>query len=89
MNTCEKQIADILPPCKNCSTVKVFIDYTKDKQVYKIGEEIYDITNGWTMQTAYEANKKSQTCVVCGKALTLHPAVGVMYCSCVDKLPKE
>ena len=63
--------------------------HTKDKKVYKIGEEIYDITNGWTMQTAYEANKKSQTCVVCEKALTLHPAVGVMYCSCVDKLPKE
>jgi len=45
-------------------------------------------TSGWTMKSAYEANKKAEKCVVCGKELNFHPSVAVKYCSCVDKLPK-
>lgn len=40
----------------------------------------------WTMREAYEANKTSTLCVVCGKELNMHPSVGVLYCKCVEDL---
>lgn len=50
----------------------------------------YDTTETpqWTMKTAYEANKTHENCVVCGKPLSLHPSVGILYCKCVENLPK-
>lgn len=45
----------------------------------------------YTMRVAYEANKKRTTCIACDKPLTLNRIVTppVMYCPCVENLPKD
>jgi single-strand DNA-binding protein len=51
-------------------------------------EQAVKPNTGWTMKSAYEANKKAEVCVNCGTKLSVHPSVGVMYCKCVEDLPK-
>ena len=57
----------------------------QNKKNKKVGEP----KKTYTMMEAYEANKASETCVVCGKTLNFHPSVSVKYCSCIESLPKE
>lgn len=77
--------------------IEVEVDNVKDKQnVVQYIEHVLDVVhkgvddsiNKWNMKDAYEANKKEKVCVVCGKVLFLHPSVGIMYCKCVENLPK-
>jgi len=46
------------------------------------------VKKSWRMKEAYEANKKSATCVICGEQTAYHPSVSVLYCKCVESLPK-
>jgi hypothetical protein len=64
----------------------VVIELLRIDGVDEISKETHKPTPTWNMKSAYEANKKSTHCVVCGKELSAHPSVGVLYCKCVENL---
>lgn len=61
---------------------------SKDNLIRTLTGRVTKSVKAWTMMEAYEANKKSATCVACGKPTAYHPSVSVLYCKCIESLPK-
>lgn len=56
----------------------------------EVTEEHVETPPQYTMMQAYEANKKRNTCVACGKPTVLNRMLtpAFKYCPCVEHLPK-